>query len=84
MIFWEPVGVWRIVKLWARDYQTFALWAVSARKLLLPAQSSVATVAGIPRKHNPHITGAIVGVGATKRLSAVRWALPEILSGHGF
>jgi PiT family inorganic phosphate transporter len=35
----------------------------------------VATLGGIPVSTTHTITGAIVGVGATKRLSAVRWGV---------
>jgi PiT family inorganic phosphate transporter len=35
----------------------------------------VATIAGVPGSTTHAITGAIVGVGATRRLSAVRWGV---------
>jgi PiT family inorganic phosphate transporter len=35
----------------------------------------IATILGIPVSTTHAITGAIVGVGATRRLSAVRWGL---------
>ncbi len=36
---------------------------------------SIATISGIPVSTTHAITGSIVGVGATKRLSAVRWGV---------
>jgi len=43
-----------------------------------------ATVAGIPVSTTHTITGAIVGVGATKDFPPCAGALPETSSGHGF
>ncbi len=43
-----------------------------------------ATMLGVPVSTTHTITGAIVGVGSTQRVSAVRWAWPATSSGPGF
>ena len=43
----------------------------------------IATQTGVPVSTTHAITGAIVGVGATRRLSAVRWGVAGRSSGRG-
>ena len=68
-------GGWRIVKTMGtkitklRPMGGFSAEAAAACSII------GATVAGIPVSTTHTITGAIVGVGATKRLSAVRWGV---------
>jgi PiT family inorganic phosphate transporter len=68
-------GGWRIIKLMGqkitklRPVGGFCAQTGGAVTLFL------ATAMGIPVSTTHTITGAIVGVGATKRLSAVRWGL---------
>lgn len=68
-------GGWRIIKLMGqkitklRPVGGFCAQTGGAITLFL------ATAMGIPVSTTHTITGAIVGVGATKRLSAVRWGL---------
>ena len=68
-------GGWRIIKLMGqkitklRPVGGFCAQTGGAATLFL------ATALGIPVSTTHTITGAIVGVGATKRLSAVRWGL---------
>ena len=68
-------GGWRIVKTMGSKItklQPFGgFCAESAGALTLIA----ATLSGIPVSTTHTITGAIVGVGATKRLSAVKWGV---------
>ena len=68
-------GGWRIVKTMGtkitklRPIGGFSAEAAAACAII------GASVAGIPVSTTHTITGAIVGVGATKRLSAVRWGV---------
>ena len=68
-------GGWRIVKTMGtkitklRPMGGFSAEAAAACSII------GASVAGIPVSTTHTITGAIVGVGATKRLSAVRWGV---------
>lgn len=68
-------GGWRIVKtMGAKITKLEPIGGFSAETA---AACSIigATVAGIPVSTTHTITGAIVGVGSTKRLSAVRWGV---------
>ena len=71
------LGGWRIVQTMGqritrlRPVGGFAAETAGALSILLP------TYLGIPVSTTHTITGAIVGVGATHRLSAVRWGLAQ-------
>jgi PiT family inorganic phosphate transporter len=73
--FGTVFGGWRIIKLMGqkitklRPVGGFCAQTGGAITLFL------ATALGIPVSTTHTITGAIVGVGATKRLSAVRWGI---------
>lgn len=70
-----PSGGWRIVKTMGqrttklRPIDGFCAETASAASIFL------ATHMGVPVSTTHVITGAISGVGATKRLSAVRWGV---------
>jgi inorganic phosphate transporter, PiT family len=68
-------GGWRIVK--TMGTKITKLQPIGGFSAETAAACSIigATVAGIPVSTTHTITGAIVGVGATKRLSAVRWGV---------
>jgi inorganic phosphate transporter, PiT family len=71
------LGGWRIVKIMAfkltqlRPYQGF--YAETGGGAILTSMAWF----GIPVSTTHAISGAIMGVGATKRLSAVRWGVWE-------
>jgi inorganic phosphate transporter, PiT family len=77
------LGGWRIVKTMAfrltelRPYQGFC--AETAGGAILTSMAWL----GIPVSTTHAISGAIMGVGATKRLSAVRWGLENDLFMRG-
>jgi PiT family inorganic phosphate transporter len=70
------VGGWRIVKTMGsritrlKPVQGFCAETAGAATLYL------ATSFGVPVSTTQTITGAIVGVGAARRVSAVRWGMP--------
>jgi PiT family inorganic phosphate transporter len=68
-------GGWRIVK--TMGTKITKLQPIGGFSAETAAACSIigATVAGIPVSTTHTITGAIVGVGATKRLTAVRWGV---------
>ncbi|OPY88898.1 MAG: Low-affinity inorganic phosphate transporter 1 [Smithella sp. PtaU1.Bin162] len=68
-------GGWRIVK--TMGTKITALQPIGGFSAETAAACSIigASIAGIPVSTTHTITGAIVGVGATKRLSAVRWGV---------
>ena len=76
-------GGWRIVKTMGTKItklQPFGgFCAETAGAITLVG----ATLAGIPVSTTHTITGAIIGVGATRRLSAVKWGVAGASSGPG-
>ena len=60
---------------WDRRSRSCSRSAASRPRRARPSRSSSATHLGVPVSTTHAITGAIVGVGATRRLSAVRWGV---------
>jgi len=66
-------GGWRIVKPWHADHQAQAVGGFCASASgAMTLFSAPASASGV---HDPHITGSIIGVGSTQKLSAVRWGV---------
>jgi PiT family inorganic phosphate transporter len=69
------IGGWRVIKTMGqhitklRPFGGFSAEAAGALTLFTTAQ------AGIPVSTTHTITGAIIGVGAARRLTAVRWGV---------
>ena len=68
-------GGWRIIKLMGQKITKLRPAGGFCAQTGGAATLFFATALGIPVSPTHTITGAIVGVGATKRLSAVRWGL---------
>jgi len=68
-------GGWRIVKTMGTKITKLQPMGGFSAETAAACSIIGATVAGIPVSTTHTITGAIVGVGATKRLSAVRWGV---------
>ena len=68
-------GGWRIIKLMGQKITKLKPVGGFCAQTGGAATLFFATALGIPVSTTHTITGAIVGVGATKRLSAVRWGL---------
>ena len=68
-------GGWRIIKLMGQKITKLRPVGGFCAQTGGAATLFFATALGIPESTTHTITGAIVGVGATKRLSAVRWGI---------
>ena len=68
-------GGWRVIKLMGQKITKLRPVGGFCAQTGGAATLFFATALGIPVSTTHTITGAIVGVGATKRLSAVRWGL---------
>ena len=73
--FGTVFGGWRIIKLMGQKITKLRPVGGFCAQTGGAATLFFATALGIPVSTTHTITGAIVGVGATKRLSAVRWGL---------
>ncbi|MGB5217418.1 MAG: inorganic phosphate transporter [Smithella sp.] len=68
-------GGWRIVKTMGTKITKLQPMGGFSAEMAAACSIIGATVAGIPVSTTHTITGAIVGVGSTRRLSAVRWGV---------
>ncbi|HET9008307.1 MAG TPA: inorganic phosphate transporter, partial [Actinomycetes bacterium] len=68
-------GGWRIVKTLGQRITTLKPVGGFSAETAAASSLYLATALGIPVSTTQTITGAIVGVGATRRLSAVRWGV---------
>ena len=68
-------GGWRIIHTMGGKITKLSRWAASPRKPARRVAIFTATHFGVGVSTTHTITGAIVGVGATRRLSAVRWGV---------
>jgi inorganic phosphate transporter, PiT family len=68
-------GGWRIVKTLGQRITALKPVGGFSAETAAAASLYLATHLGIPVSTTHTITGAIVGVGATRRLSAVRWGV---------
>ncbi len=73
--FGTMFGGWRIVKTMGQKITKLQPFGGFCAETSGAITLFVATLGGIPVSTTHTITGAIVGVGATKRLSAVRWGV---------
>jgi PiT family inorganic phosphate transporter len=70
-------GGWRIVKTMGSKITKLQPFGGFCAETSGALTLFYATIAGIPVSTTHTITGAIIGVGATKRLSAVKWGVAE-------
>ena len=68
-------GGWRIVKTMGTKITKLQPTGGFCVEMAAAASIIGASLAGIPVSTTHTVTGAIVGVGATKRLTAVRWGV---------
>jgi len=72
---WTLVGGWRIIHTMGSKITKLQPVGGFAAETGAAIALLTATLAGVPVSTTHAITGAIVGVGATRRLSAVRWGV---------
>jgi PiT family inorganic phosphate transporter len=70
-------GGWRIVKTMGTKITKLQPYGGFCAETAGAATLFGATLAGIPVSTTQTITGAILGVGATRRMSAVRWGVTQ-------
>ncbi len=75
--FGTMFGGWRIVKTMGTKITKLQPFGGFCAETSGAITLVAATLGGIPVSTTHTITGAIVGVGATRRLSAVRWGMAE-------
>jgi PiT family inorganic phosphate transporter len=68
-------GGWRIVHTMGNKITTLQPWGGFSAEMAAASSIIYASATGIPVSTTHTITGAITGVGAARRLSAVRWGV---------
>jgi PiT family inorganic phosphate transporter len=68
-------GGWRIVKTMGLKITKLKPWGGACAETAAAGSLFIASALGVPVSTTHTITGAIVGVGAIQRLSAVRWGV---------
>src|SRR4026209_1874489 len=71
----EPSGGWRIIHTMGTKITKLQPVSGFAAETGAAVAIMTATLIGVPVSTTQAITGAIVGVGSTRRLSAVRWGV---------
>jgi PiT family inorganic phosphate transporter len=77
--FGTMFGGWRIVKTMGSKITKLQPLGGFCAETSGAITLAVATLAGIPVSTTHTITGAIVGVGATRRVSAVKWGMAQTI-----
>jgi PiT family inorganic phosphate transporter len=77
--FGTMFGGWRIVKTMGSKITKLQPIGGFCAETSGAITLAVATLAGIPVSTTHTITGAIVGVGATRRISAVKWGMAQTI-----
>jgi PiT family inorganic phosphate transporter len=77
--FGTMFGGWRIVKTMGSKITKLQPFSGFCAETSGAITLAVATLAGIPVSTTHTITGAIIGVGATKRVSAVKWGVAQTI-----
>ena len=81
--FGTMFGGWRIVKTMGSKITKLQPLGGFCAETSGAITLAVATLSGIPVSTTHTITGAIIGVGASRRISAVKWGMAQTISGVG-